>query len=91
MYVYLTENPLVFVIICDQKNPEDSNSEVHRDLKPENILLCGNSPKKARKSGQESPEAAAAIIYDYNLFMQLYVCHEMSRKNWLCVIEIKKW
>ena len=23
--------------------------------------------------------------------MQLYVCHEMSRKNWLCVIEIKKW
>ena len=63
---------------------------MHRDLKPENILLCGNSPKKARKSGQESPEAAIAIIYNCNLFMQLYVCHEMSRKNWLCVIEIKK-
>ena len=23
--------------------------------------------------------------------MQLYVCQEMSRKNWLCVMEIKKW
>lgn len=43
---------------------------MHRDLKPENILLCGNSPKKAGKSGQESPEAAAIIylhIYIYSL------------------------